>query len=43
MRLRYVTQGYEPERSKNHGPVDLNLRHVLQAFVAPNTFVQSAK
>ena len=27
--------------SKNHGPLDLNLCLVLQAFVAPNTFVQS--
>ena len=31
------------ESGKNHGTVDQDLRLVLQAFVAPNTFVQSTK
>ena len=31
------------ESGKNHSPVDLNLCLVLQAFVAPNMFVQSTK
>ena len=31
------------ESGKNHGPVDLNLYLVLQAFVAPKTLIQSTK
>ena len=31
------------ESGKNHDPVDLKLSPILQAFVAPNTFVQSTK